>query len=110
MKRTACCAVPFLRVSWWCKAWEEGPGEPSRDCQPDPEALQDVSGDPEKRTLAAGLHKSHSQRMWEGPEAEDGFRRSADAEPEECNQLKEDGAKSGHALESLATPGTESGR
>ncbi|KAJ1123648.1 hypothetical protein NDU88_002116 [Pleurodeles waltl] len=94
--------------------WEEGPGVPSCDYPPDPEAVQSVSGNPEWRTVAAGIHKSHSRHMWERQEAEDGFRRSAEAEPEGRDQLtswsagsqEEDGAKSGLTLESVATPGT----
>ncbi|KAJ1083498.1 hypothetical protein NDU88_003657 [Pleurodeles waltl] len=92
----------------------EGPREPSGDVHPDPEALLGAADGPEE-DRAAGLFKSLSQRIWRQPPAtEKGSWRPAEAIPEEQGKLtprearnqEEASAESGHALESVATPGT----
>ncbi|KAJ1194054.1 hypothetical protein NDU88_003349 [Pleurodeles waltl] len=91
----------------------EGPGDPSGDDHSDPEALLCAADRPEE-DRAPGLFKSPGQRTWRQPPAtKEVSWRPAEAVPEEHAQLtprearnqEEARSESGHALESMATPG-----
>ncbi|KAJ1194774.1 hypothetical protein NDU88_004060 [Pleurodeles waltl] len=92
----------------------EDPGDPSADVFPDLEAHQGNAGGPSEEG-AAGVFKEPSRCLWRDPLAtEEDVGSPAEAIPEERCQLKPREAgnqeevriKYGHALESVATPGT----
>ncbi|KAJ1167027.1 hypothetical protein NDU88_007420 [Pleurodeles waltl] len=94
----------------------EGPGEPSGDGRPDPEALLSAAGITEDEG-ASWLFKGPQQHTWwQPPKQEDASRKPADSvreenrgqlKPREARNQEEAHAEAGHALESVATPEQE---
>ncbi|KAJ1198635.1 hypothetical protein NDU88_002474 [Pleurodeles waltl] len=86
---------------------------------PDPEALLGAAGRTEDDG-ASGLFKGpHHHTCWQPPATEEESQRPANAiqeedhsqlKPREASNQEEASTEAGHALESMATPGTGAGR